>query len=199
MKPAVKGLVLAGGYSRRMGTDKALLDYHGIPQARWTGNLLERYCDGIFFSCREGQDLGDGADLTEWRIHDKMEGQGPIAGMLAAHDMFPTSAWMVVACDLPLLDNPTIEHLLEHRDSCRLATAYRSSHDGLPEPLCAVFEPEVFAVLRERLESGCRCPRRVLIDLTDKVHLLDPVNPRALDNANTPEEAGEITHDKKRN
>ena len=47
----------------------------------------------------------------------------------------------MLACDLPLLDAATLEHLLRARDPRRAATAYRSSHDGLPEPLCAIYEP----------------------------------------------------------
>lgn len=192
MKNAVKGLVLAGGYSRRMGRDKALLNYHGMPQARWTGKLLSGFCGEVYYSCREGQDLGDGDDLSVWRIHDKQEGEGPIGGMLSAHQLHPASAWIVVACDLPRLDGATVQYLLDQRDSDRLATAFISSHDCLPEPLCAVYEPRVFGILSERFNAGGRCPRRVLIDLADEVCLLKPVNPRALDNANTPGEAGEF-------
>ena len=47
----------------------------------------------------------------------------------------------MLACDLPFLADETLRHLIEHRDPSRLATAYRSSHDGLPEPLCAIWEP----------------------------------------------------------
>ncbi len=192
MKDKPNGLVLAGGFSRRMGKDKALLQYHGMPQARWTAHILSPFCGQVFYSCREGQDLGPGEDLSGVRIHDREQGQGPIGGLLAAHDLHPAASWLVVACDLPWLDATTLRHLLEHRDSSQLATAYRSSHDGLPEPLCAIYEPGIFNVLDERFKEGVRCPRRVLIDLDKAVNLLDPVNPRALDNANSPEEAGEF-------
>ena len=50
-------------------------------------------------------------------------------------------AWLVLACDLPFLDRATLQHLIAQRASARLATAYRSSSDGQPEPLCAIFEP----------------------------------------------------------
>ena len=190
MKNEIKGLVLAGGFSRRMGCDKALLDYHGMPQARWTARLLSVFCETVHISCRAGQDLGKGEDLSDWRIHDPEEGQGPIEGMLAAHRLAPQSAWLVVACDLPRLDEQTLRHLIENRDLSKLVTAYRSFHDKLPEPLCAIYEPASFAVLAERFQSGCRCPRRVLIDLGGQVQLLNLENSHALDNANTPEEAG---------
>ena len=192
MKSEIKGLVLAGGFSRRMGCDKALLNYHGMPQARWTAKLLSAFCGEIYYSCRAGQDLGDGEDLSGWRIHDPEEGQGPIEGMLTAHRLLPESAWLVVACDLPKLDEETLNHLVQNRNQEKLVTAYRSFHDSLPEPLCAIYEPAAFEVLAERFQSGCRCPRRVLIDLAGQVNLLELESGHALDNANTPEEASAL-------
>lgn len=185
----INGLVLAGGFSRRMGCDKALLRYHGMPQARWTGRLLSGFCARVYYSCRAGQDLGEGEDISDWRIHDTEEGQGPIAGMLAAHKLDPGTAWLVVACDLPRLDADTLAQLTANRDADKVVTAYRSFHDSLPEPLCALYEPPAFTVLAARFASGCRCPRRVLIDLGDQVKLLELPNAHALDNANTPDEA----------
>ena len=192
MNHAVKGLVLAGGFSRRMGCDKALLSYHDQPQARWTAQLLSSICSEVYYSCRADQDLGPGPDLSEIRIHDTEEGQGPIGGMLEAQRKSPESAWLVVACDLPKLDQATLEMLIQKRDAEHIVTAYRSFNDGLPEPLCAIYEPESFAVLVERFADGCRCPRRVLIDLDEKVNLLKLDNDHALDNANTPDEASAL-------
>jgi len=185
----IKGLVLAGGFSRRMGCDKALLDYHGMPQARWTAQLLTSVCEEVYYSCRADQDLGPGPNLSSCRIHDSKEGQGPIEGLLSAHEKFPQAALMVVACDLPKLTENTLQHLVEKRDSSRLVTAYRSFHDGLPEPLCAIYEPSAFQLLKESFASGLRCPRKILINADEQVLLLDLKENLALDNANTPDEA----------
>jgi molybdopterin-guanine dinucleotide biosynthesis protein A len=191
MSAPINGLVLAGGFSRRMGRDKALLDYHGVPQARWTGRLVAPVCDGIYYSCREGQDLGAGPDLSAVRIHDIEEGGGPIEGMLSAHKRDPHSAWLVIACDLPRLTIDTVQHLIENRDTSKLVTAYRSFHDGLPEPLCALYEPAAFPHFLAFYDDGRKCPRRLLIDLGEQINLLDLPDGRALDNANTPDEASE--------
>ncbi len=190
-KAPVYGLVLAGGFSRRMGCDKALLDYHGVPQGRWTGALLEQVCERVYYSCREGQDLGPGPDLAEVRIHDREEGQGPIGGILLAHEKHPDAAWLVVACDLPRLSKDTLQHLLDSRDAEQMVSAYKSAHDGLPEPLGAIYEPAAFASLNEAFQSGLKCPRKFLIN-SENVLLVDLVDKTALDNANTPEEAEAI-------
>jgi len=70
-----------------------------------------------------------------------------------------------------------------------LATAYRSAHDGLPEPLCAIWEPGAAAALESYQAGGGHCPRKFLI--RHAVRLLEPQDRRALDNINTPEEYAE--------
>jgi molybdenum cofactor guanylyltransferase len=55
----------------------------------------------------------------------------------------------VLACDLPFLTDAALAQLLEERDPTALATAYRSAHDGLPEPLCAIWEPAAAAALAQ--------------------------------------------------
>jgi len=83
-------------------------------------------------------------------------------------------------------DRATLQHLIAHRASTRVATAYRSSFDGLPEPLCAIFEPRSRQIIEDSFVQGQQCPR-ALLQRAD-VELLDLPNPRALDNVNTGEE-----------
>ena len=102
--------------------------------------MLDKLCQRTFVSVRAEQASDPvRADLPQ--IVDQPRSQGPIAGIAAAQAAHPEAAWLVVACDLPFLSRATLDHLLAHRDPSRLATAYRSSHDGLPEPLCAIYEP----------------------------------------------------------
>lgn len=185
----VYGLVLAGGSSRRMQHDKALIDYHGEPQLLWTYRLLASLLPRVFVSVRASQhDEPVRSELPQ--IVDTREDAGPAAGILAAQAQYPDVAWLVVACDLPLLNEATLRHLLDSRDRSREATAYVSSHDGLPEPLCALWEPASHARLLERVDAGKPCPRKVLIQ--GDTQLLQPLAPRTLDNINTPEELASL-------
>jgi molybdopterin-guanine dinucleotide biosynthesis protein A len=120
-------------------------------------------------------------------VVDGPEGRGPIAGILAAQSRHPEAAWLVVACDLPFLDDATLATLVARRDPRRLATAFRSRHDGLPEPLCAIYEPGSRAAILAHVGAGRDCPRKFLME--QDVVLLEPATPAALDNANTPEDA----------
>jgi molybdopterin-guanine dinucleotide biosynthesis protein A len=185
----VYGLVLGGGASRRMQHDKALIDYHGEPQLLWTYRLLAALLPRVYISVRADQ-----ADEPLRRglpqIVDTIADAGPAAGILSAQALYPDVAWLVVACDLPLLDATTLQHLLDRRDRARAATAFVSTRDGLPEPLCALWEPASHARLLARVEAGKPCPRKTLIE--SDTQLLQPLAARALDNVNTPEELASL-------
>ncbi len=187
MEAPVYGLVLAGGRSTRMRADKAALTYQGHTQLERAMGLLGELVPRAFVSVRADQ-ADEPLRARYPRIVDRRENIGPIAGLLAAQGEHPQAAWLVLACDLPLLDRATLEHLLRARDPRRLATAYRSSHDALPEPLCAIYEPASSGPLAAHLAAGRNCPRKFLLSADVKV--LEEPNPRALDNVNTPEEYG---------
>jgi molybdopterin-guanine dinucleotide biosynthesis protein A len=178
------GLVLAGGASRRMGQDKAALAYHGRPQLDWTRELLARHCERVFVSIRREQQ-DDPARRGQAVIVDMDEGIGPIAGIAAAQATHPAHAWLVLACDLPFVNDASLERLAGARGT-QPVVAYASSHDGLPEPLCAIYEPASAAGIRASIASGRNCPRKFI--LGTGVALLAPLDPAALDNINTPDD-----------
>lgn len=180
--PEIYGLVLIGGRSTRMGQDKAALRYGAKPQAVAAHELVTRCCDSTFLSCRQDQEPPYPLPV----IHDVVDNIGPMGGIISAFEAYPDKAWLVVACDLPFLTETIIRHLIEQRDPSRLATAYKSAHDGKPEPLCAIYEPAIAPILRKRAENDNVCPRRALSELNTL--LLDLTDPRALDNVNHPVE-----------
>jgi molybdopterin-guanine dinucleotide biosynthesis protein A len=186
--PALYGLVLAGGRSSRMGRDKAALTYGGeTPQLARAMALIGQHVVRAFVSVRADQ-TDDPLRARYAQIVDTLHDIGPIAGLLAAQAAYPQAAWLVLACDLPLLDERTLTHLLRSRDQRRTATAYRSSHDGLPEPLCAIYEPASAAQLDAHFAGGIICPRKFLKQ-ADTL-LIDEPDPHALDNINTPADYG---------
>lgn len=185
--PTVHGLVLAGGRSTRMHRDKAALAYHGRSQLAETFECVAAVTDAAFVSVRADQ-TADPLRSTFPQIVDRhdVDGvrlEGPLAGILAAQAAHPAVAWLVVACDLPFLDASVLRHLLAHRDQKSLATAFRSAHDGLPEPLCAIWEPHSAAPLAAYAANRRNCPRKFLIE--SGATLLDLPDARALDNVNS--------------
>ncbi len=184
----VYGLILAGGSSTRMRRDKAALPYLGKNQLDRAFELASRHLARVFVSVRAGQ-AADPTRAQHPLIVDSVAGEGPIVGIRSALAAFPQAAWLVLACDLPFLSDAALSQLLRERDAAGVATAYRSAHDGLPEPLCAIWEPAAAAALASYQETGGRCPRKFLI--RSAARLIEPRDRRALDNVNTPEEYAE--------
>jgi molybdopterin-guanine dinucleotide biosynthesis protein A len=181
----VYGLVLAGGQSRRMGRDKALLLRDGQSQLAHMVSLLDAVVDRVFVSARSEQ-TGDAERSRFELIVDRYDDMGPIAGILSALQEYPEVDWLVVACDLPNIDDSTLRYLLDNVSDNQPFTAFRSSHDGLPEPLCAVYKAGSDKLLREFVDDGMICPRKILI--RSETCLLDQPNPGSLDNVNTPDD-----------
>jgi len=184
----VHGLILAGGSSSRMQRDKAALPYRGKSQLDRAFELAGRHLTKVFVSVRASQTT-DPTRAQRPMIVDCIAGEGPIVGIRSALAAYPDVAWLVLACDLPFLSDAALSQLLRERDAGGLATAYRSAHDGLPEPLCAIWEPAAAPALASYQNAGGHCPRKFLI--RHAVRLLEPLDRRALDNVNTPEEYAE--------
>jgi molybdopterin-guanine dinucleotide biosynthesis protein A len=184
----IHGLILAGGSSSRMRRDKASLEYRGKSQLDRAYELACRHLARVYVSVRAAQ-AGDPTRAGKPLIIDAFDGEGPIIGIRSALAQYPGNAWLVLACDLPFLSDGALEHLLAARDPGRLATAYSSAHDGLPEPLCAIWEPAAGEALAAYQHGGRHCPRKFLI--THDAKLIEPFDAHALDNVNTPEEYAE--------
>ena len=168
-----------------MHRDKAALQYQGKSQLERAFELASRHVSQVFVSVRASQ-TADPTRAQHPMIVDSVAGEGPMVGIRSALAAFPGVAWLVLACDLPFLSDAALSQLLRERDAASLATAYRSAHDGLPEPLCAIWEPAAAAALAEYQAGGRDCPRKFLI--RHPTNLLEPLDKRALDNVNTPED-----------
>lgn len=169
-----------------MHRDKAALRLRGRSQLEHGFDLLERVCDRVFVSMRTDQ-ANDPVRCRFPQIHDSIDEEGPAAGIISAQRAYPEIAWLVLACDLPFVDEGTLVHLIGERAPEGVATAYKSSYGGLPEPLCAIYEPRSAKPLLERVRSGKNCPRKFLIDRPD-VKLIEQPFAHALDNVNTPDD-----------
>ncbi|SIS49737.1 molybdenum cofactor guanylyltransferase [Zobellia uliginosa] len=183
--PKIYGLVLAGGKSTRMGKDKGLIPYHGIPQRDYLYSLLGRVCEKTFLSIRpeQAEEMAEGLEV----VIDENKYRGPYNGLLSAHLQYPDVAWLVLACDLPLMDLKALQELIAARDPNMVATSFAQKENPLPEPLCAIWEPKAFKESLAYLESGNgTCPRKYLIN--SEVKLVFPDNPNVLLNANSEEE-----------
>jgi len=176
------GIVLSGGKSTRMGEDKGLIKYRDLPQREYLYQLLDEVCDRTFLSIRSDQVSEISNDFNT--IVDNDDYRGPYNGLLSAHAAYPEVAWLVLACDLPLMDKNALEELIAARNPDKIASAFADPENPLPEPLCAIWEPKSFRQSLDFLQAGNgTCPRKFLINAD--VNLVFPKNREVLLNANS--------------
>lgn len=186
-KPVLNGLVLAGGKSLRMGFDKGSANWHGKEQRYYIADMLKNLCNEVFISRSNDEQVIDPGYTS---LTDTFTGLGPYGAILSAFREKPDNAWLVIACDLPLLDMETLRYLVDNRDSSAVATAFGNGFQDLPEPLITIWEPKSYSVLLSFLAQGYSCPRKVLINSYSKLLAAPDVN--ALTNVNTPEDLEKV-------
>jgi len=177
------GLVLAGGRSRRMGRDKAALSYHQRNQTAYLSNLLKKFCQETFISCRKEQ-AREKHLIDEQQIHDQFADLGPMGGILSAFKTHPHASWLVIACDLPFVDEAMLQQLIKQRHPFKVATCFKNSEQGWPAPLCTVYEPKAYARLLQFFAQGYHCPRKMLMN--SAIFEIPCATENGLKNANTP-------------
>jgi molybdopterin-guanine dinucleotide biosynthesis protein A len=176
--PTVNGLVLVGGKSTRMGKDKSELNYFGKRQKEVAKELLEKQHLQTYYSVQ----LNNG-NANE--IHDTFLNLGPFGGICSAFQKDPNAAWLVLATDVPFVNDDMIKLLLEKRNPAKAATAIKGKGKEFVEPLITIYEPKAYPILLQYLAQGYSCPRKTLINSDVEIVEVDDAFIR---NVNTPEE-----------
>ncbi|MDX2469692.1 MAG: molybdopterin-guanine dinucleotide biosynthesis protein MobB [SAR324 cluster bacterium] len=142
----LKIAVMAGGLSSRMGSEKANMDYGSGPNLEFLQDLLQPFSQGpVALSQRQEQAFG----VADFQIiPDLFLKVGPLGGLLSLLESSPNSAWLIVAADLPNLDQEILELLVKKRNPLKLATVIETER---LEPLCAIYEPAIGPHLQRHL------------------------------------------------
>ncbi|WP_185152829.1 NTP transferase domain-containing protein [Fulvivirga aurantia] len=175
--PEIYGLVLSGGMSARMGKRKGALTYYNKPQEEHLYELLQQSLSKVYISTKDS--LGP-KNLPLITDHFKIN--SPLNGILSAFKKHPNVAWLVVACDMPLITSKEIDELVSFRDIHKMATCFLST-DNKPHPLFSIYEPKAFPLLLKQSKNN-PSPRHFLmtqavktVDKKDKDFLLSVDEP----------------------
>lgn len=183
--PSLKALILAGGKSSRMGMDKSQIAYQeNVPQEVHLAQLCQEMGIEAYISKEQSYESSEISGFPV--LQDRMLELGAFGGILTAFMFDPNAAWMVLACDLPLLDKTILKQLIHERKTNKQASCFRKKGNEFPEPLIAIYEPSIYPRMLRFLALGYACPRKVLIN-SDVQHI-DTDEFWKLHNANTPEE-----------
>lgn len=186
-------LILAGGYSRRMGQDKAMMILpSGKTVLDHVYQTAQEISDNIYLSIRPEQANNPLYEKYKPFIFDQEPwlGIGPLGGILSAFERDANQPWLILACDMPLLSTETLRLLTIHLNEDLNALAYCSAQSLMPEPLCALWFPRIKSKILEAIEYNIFCPRKVLMMANAK--LLQLPKKEWLYNMNTPEHFQEI-------
>ena len=148
--PGAVGFVVAGGHSRRMGRDKALLPWAGATLLDHAIARLAAVCDEVrVLSGSEARyrDRGRPVDL------DVLPDAGPLAGLATALAVAAPRDALLLAVDMPFV---TAELLRGLREALPGWDAVVPATEGGPEPLCAVYGPACLQAVRAALAAGER-------------------------------------------
>ena len=182
----VSGAILAGGASRRMGRNKALLPWKGGTVIETVVSLMK----GIF-----GEVLLVAGDPEPYRFldlpvaRDSAPGLGPLGGLEAALRVAVNPRVFVVGCDMPFLDDDLIRYMA----SLPPAPVVVPVVGGRPEPLHALYHRDDLPLIQRLLTQGERRVQALLAGVEAKLvteeeirRFIDPG--RAFANLNRPED-----------
>lgn len=179
---SLHGLILTGGRSTRMGHDKSLVEFHGKPQREFLFELLTAFCEKVFTSCKNDQQVPPHLNP----LRDQLNIESPLNGILSAMMNNSNVAWLVVAADMPMINKDVLQFLSDHRDPSKVATCFTDSEGTEPEPLLSIWEPRCYEALKIFFEEGKISPRSFL--KTHDIKLLTAYSKEIGLNINTPDE-----------
>lgn len=188
------GVVLAGGLSSRMGTDKALLCYHKMSQLDYVADVLRYFCTEVVVAGRQRQ----GYSYTFLPNDHTLAYGGPMNGLITAM-RYAQGPVLLVGVDYPFLDRDAIQYLMKERDTSVLASVFYQAHDEVYESVIGIYEPAILSHLLSAMDNAVYGLQAILKQVPAKKII--PLNPRWIYSVDTPEEyrrVQKITEDESR-
>lgn len=183
--PPLAVLILTGGQSERMGEDKAVLNYHGIPQWQYLMQEAEKMGLPIFLSVKNSEQINQRNLPQENCILDQWLDMGPLGAILSASKQYPKFSWMVMACDMPDWNHSSMKHLMVNRNAKKMATAFWNDERQWAEPLATIWERDA-APWIAMWTTQSHCARKLLARIP--MESIKPLEENWLQNINLPQE-----------
>jgi molybdopterin-guanine dinucleotide biosynthesis protein A len=144
----VTGIILAGGKSSRMGTDKGLQVLCGKPLISYVIDALSGLCSDILISTSSNEYKSFGYKV----IADEFPGIGPMGGIYSALRQSSTENNLVISCDLPFISGDLMAHILKNSAGCQVAVPWQGNQHY--EPLCGFYNKSVLDSMIDFIQKG---------------------------------------------
>jgi len=181
------GLVVCGGQSSRMGTDKSELVYYQKPQREHVSEMLSDFCEKVFVSCNGKQASRNGNTDSVLIDLPEFSNIGPMAALLTAYSFFPDRDFLVLACDYPFITKKDLASFLQTIDEKSFAAAFFNEQQGVYEPLIAWYSKEALHEIQNRFHSQQYSLQKFLKD--SEAQQFKPSNTENMKSVDTPEDS----------
>jgi molybdopterin-guanine dinucleotide biosynthesis protein A len=188
------GIILAGGRSKRMGTDKALLP---LPDRYARRNFLEQLiheleycCSEVFVVVRDQEQASRYTNVDAEIVLDSIPGGGPLIGLASGLRASSTDSAILIAVDMPFVTSQLLAFMILHyQDGVMLVPLV----NGYPQVTLAIYPRSILPIIDDLIRQGSR-DLRSLLDVApvsymdgEELRLVDP-QLQSFVGVNTPEE-----------
>jgi len=183
---SVTGIVLAGGRSRRMGTDKSLMKLNGKSMIEYSIEALKPLCNKVVISSNNF--IYDYTGCEVWP--DELPDQAPIVGIYSCLKRSATEYNIILSCDIPLMSTVMLEYLLANSENHDITVPV---HDNsLIEPLCGVYKQSAMGILKKYIDRGNFRLNQCIREASHRLITVGPqlpfFSPNLFSNINTPDD-----------
>lgn len=181
-KKDITGIILAGGKSSRMGSDKGFIKLNDTSFVEYSIKALKPLVKDILI-------VSDNTDYNAFgykRIEDEIKGAGPVAGICSGLNASETENNLILSCDIPLIKTNILEKLIDNIDDNSEIIQIESN--GKSMPLIALYKKHCAPIFLEALQNDERRLRRVINTMKTKNVILKVEEQDTTINVNTQEE-----------
>lgn len=146
-KPDITGIVLAGGKSSRMGSNKSLLRWKDNTLVEQAIQVLKPLCNKVVISSNNF--VYDFTGCETWP--DEIPQQAPIIGIYSCLKRSATEVNIVLSCDMPFASTELLKHLLGCSGKGAVVVPL---HDGFMEPLCGIYKRSIIPDLEQQITTN---------------------------------------------
>lgn len=180
----ITGIVLAGGRSSRMGSDKAMIEFEGKKLIEYSLGIMREVAATTIISANNAQYADFGATV----VSDNYKDIGPLAGLEACLRISGTRVCLFAPCDTPFLNVEFLNTILENITDYDAVVPISSN--GKMEPLTGYYSREILPVVVQQIERGDFKVQNLLKKI--RTNFLPFENHRILKNINTPDDLRNI-------
>lgn len=186
---SLKGIVVCGGESSRMGRDKSQLNYHGKSQCYWVYELLNLFCGTVVISCNKSQFAQFANGYLIQPDLEQLENIGPMAALLTAFSNNPNLDLLILGCDYPFLDATHFQLFLENTQKDSLASVFYNQ-EGKYEPLIGWYSRACGPLLESFFQRGSYSLQDFLKSVNAEKYV--PDDPIVMTSVDTPKQFLEV-------